>query len=494
MSSQRHSLPPGSLAALLAVLILLMSRGLPQAYSYWHDELFSIGAASAATWGDLFRDWILPDTHPPFHLVLLRAWVALAGPGEIGTRLLSLVPASMALLAIAWFSRGGGSVRQFVAVTFLGTSPLFVRHAQEVRPYAWGVFLTVLAIGTMTRLLRDTPSRSLRHGFWASVLLLSLTHYFGLIFGCVLVVLDLLGPARCVGGRRSGLGLLALMMVWPVLHAAMGMGVDRTDWIDSTPLLDVWNSAIQGAFPAASVAAPLVLLLGGLAWARRRGWLGRRNTTPIPWTRLRASPAAIEARRLLVQMLVFVVVVCLLDLRKPLSVERYFFVLLAPLALVLGDLAQVIAEFGSRSARRGMALVVAVILAMHLGHSQEVLAARIRPAENFKALAAFLAGEGVCEAGCSSESARKPRLRPYFDAIDLRRVRTRDGDPGGGQQPLPFVGLHGEQELIPPLLRSHPEASCWEPLQSDRGSTYVILPKSAPQPPGFYRLRPCQWE
>jgi hypothetical protein len=494
MSTSRQSLPPWSLATLLGLLILLMSRGLLRGYSYWHDELFSIGAASAPSWTVLFRDWIIPDTHPPLHLVLLKVWVALAGPGELGTRLLSLLPAGLALVAMALFTTGGGRVRQFTAITFLGTSPLFVRQAQDVRPYAWGVLLAVLVIGTLVRSERGGPSAALRQGFRGSVLLLSLTHYFGLLFGLVVVGLDLLGSRRLVGGRAAGLGLLAAMLAWPVAHATLGLGLDRTDWIDSTPVLDVLNNAIQGVFPAASVALPLVLVLALMAWLLKRGRDTGGHGGPIAWARLRRSPAAVELRLLLRQVLVFLLVVVALDLRKPVSVERYFFVLLPSVALLLGDVAQLTADFGGRSARRAGGLVLTVILTMHLIHSQEVLTARIRPTENYKALATFLAREGVCGPGCWSESARKSRLRPYFDAIDVRRAGKGDGDASRGKAPLPFVGLHGEQKLIGPMLRGHPGASCWEPVQSDRGSTYVILPADAREPPGRYELRHCVTE
>ncbi len=113
------------LLATLISLALLSSRGLFRAYSYWHDELFTIGAASVDSWADLFKIWIFPDTHPPFHLVLLKAWISLFGSGEISTRLLSLIPAWLSLIAMAVATRSGGFTRQLISILFLGTSPLF---------------------------------------------------------------------------------------------------------------------------------------------------------------------------------------------------------------------------------------------------------------------------------------------------------------------------------------------------------------------------------
>lgn len=488
MVAGNRSLPPAALVALLGFLILLMGRGLLSGYSYWHDELFSIGAASAPSWIVLFRDWVLPDTHPPLHLLLLRAWVSLAGPDEIGSRLLSFLPACLALAAMARLTRGDGAVRQFVALSFLGTSPLLAGQAQEVRPYAWGVLFAVLATGAMARMLRRKASPTLHHCLRISLLLLSLTHYFGLLYGLVLVGIDLWRGGRCLGGRPAGLVLLSAMAAWPLLHARLGLGVGRTAWIDSTPLLDIASAAINGAFPAAPAVLALLTLLLLLALVRRRGgWPPAR----LLWARLLTHPEAREARWLILQMLVFLVLVALLDLRKPLSVERYFFVLLAPLALLLGDLTQRIADHGGRDLIKAAALILALLFTMHLIHSQEVLTARIRPSENYKDLAAYLTREKICESGCFSESGRRKRLRPYFDAIDLRRVPRR-GAPNKATTPLPFVGLHGEQKLIAPLLSRHLGSSCWQPVQSDATSTYVILPAGASPPAPSSGMRSCE--
>ncbi len=67
---------------------------------------------------------------------------------------------------------------------------------------AWGLFLTVEMIGTLTLRLRDFPTGSLRYGFRASVPLLSFTHSFGLLFGCVAVALP--RPAAACAPERSG--------------------------------------------------------------------------------------------------------------------------------------------------------------------------------------------------------------------------------------------------------------------------------------------------
>jgi mannosyltransferase len=485
---------------LLAVLIglgLLCSRGLLRAYSYWHDELFSIGAANATSWRSLFEDWILPDTHPPLHLVLLKAWVSLFGSGEIPSRLLSLIPAWLSLGAMAWSTRDGGFTRQLIAVLFLGTSPLFSLYSQEVRPYAWALLFATTSVGTMTLLWRSRikttsasapTTRWLRLGFALSLLLLSLTHYFGLLYALTLVAFDLLAGSPCLGGRHRGVALMASLFIWPLVHGLFGGGAGRTEWIESQPVIGVIKAAANGVFPAFTAALALALIATLIVVLAERK---RAESGAEPLGRNRAiDPHFKEAMGLLTGMASFMGLICAIDLIKPLAVERYFIVLLPPLALALADGGQWLIQSGSVQTRRATLLVLIVIIGMHLWHSQEVLAAKIYPQENYRELANFLQSQHLCNQGCTSTSAKKSRLKPYFDSIPLIRFDP-EKDGGFEKSRLPFIGLHGEQKLVRPLLKAHPGATCWEPSQYSRSSTFVVLQNDPKRQPQLFGLQKC---
>ena len=71
LSAPAHLTTPGSrwlqpvLTGLLILFCLAMAgRGLGNPYSYWSDEIWSVGASSTG-WGGLMRDWLIPKTHPP---------------------------------------------------------------------------------------------------------------------------------------------------------------------------------------------------------------------------------------------------------------------------------------------------------------------------------------------------------------------------------------------------------------------------------------------
>ncbi|MCP9885699.1 hypothetical protein KBY97_11275 [Synechococcus sp. ATX 2A4] len=289
-----------------------------------------------------------------------------------------------------------------------------------------------------------------------------------------------------LGRRRWGLALLPALLAWPLLHALVGgAGGGRTNWIVSQPFIGVIMTAMNGVFPAFSVALALIvlaLLIGVIGGRQRSSGEGLHPLDVVRSSR--------EAWLLLSGAAAFLMLICLIDLIKPLAVERYFIVLLPCLALALGDVGQGLIGSGSPKIRRATIFVLTVILSMHLWHSQEVISAKAYPLQNYKALSRFIGDSGICSQGCASVSAKKSRLKPYFNAIHLVRV-----DPDKAENlsaiMLPFVGLHGEQKFIQPLLEAHPGASCWEPRQFTSSSTFVVIGADAQVRPKSYGLREC---
>jgi len=202
-------------------------------------------------------------------------------------------------------------------------------YAQGVRPYAWTLLFATTAVTTMTLLWRSQrPGLAIRPSklhrprlvFGLSLLLLSLSHYFGLFYAATLIALDLCSGAPCLGRRRNGLLLLVSLTAWPLLHGLFGGGGGRTAWIEPQPVVGGIKAAFNGVFPAFSVALALALMTT-LAWA-----LGERKRQQSRPSRLhqelRCDPNSKEALKLLAGAATFLGLICLIDLIKPLSVER----------------------------------------------------------------------------------------------------------------------------------------------------------------------------
>jgi uncharacterized membrane protein len=157
-----HVLPgPGALWAVMLLGLVLRAYGL-LAQSLWLDEAMSLYWASLPAGEVLARLMALSgDPHPPLYYLLLKAWIAALGDGEIAVKALS-VAAGLALIPLTYglgqrlFGRRTG----LLAALLASSSPLLVWYAQEVRMYSLLAALTLAAALCLWQAL-DT-----RRGLW----------------------------------------------------------------------------------------------------------------------------------------------------------------------------------------------------------------------------------------------------------------------------------------------------------------------------------------
>jgi uncharacterized membrane protein len=159
-------------ALLLALGLRLWGLG---RQSLWLDEAFSVYVARADL-ASILRAKL--DLHPPFYLLLLHGWMAVAGQGEFAVRLLSLVfdVGTVGLIYVLG-RRVFSPTMGLLAAFLLAVSPFHVYFAQEARSYALLCFLVLLSTILFLRALASN-----RWADWASfgaVSLLALyTHYY----------------------------------------------------------------------------------------------------------------------------------------------------------------------------------------------------------------------------------------------------------------------------------------------------------------------------
>ncbi len=490
--------PPRRL--LTAVLILcclgVAGKGLTTAYSYWSDEIWSV-AASSADWGVLFRGWLIPDTHPPLYQVLLKFWIGVFGSGETATRSLSFLIAALGLVAAALGSSGRGSGRRLATVAFLGTSPSFLFYAQETRSYALSLTLSTLMLGTAL-LLRQRPERheaALRWGFRLASVLLSLTHYFSLLF--VLVVLAVsAADGRVLRRRRDAAVLGLLLLVPPLAHglaSSIGAKFERIDWIEVTPITGTLEQFSRGLLPLLDLRQGQLAQLGLIALVVAfccafGSWRNLRRFLVEPTHHL--PPALGEARYLLLVIGLFLALLLVIDPIKPLSQARYTIVVLPAVAYLVGTGWELSARLGPFR-HRALAVLLATVLLLQLRIGQRLLAEKQTPLENYRAMAAFVNSTDVCEGGCWSTGWRTDALMgTYFRPGQLRDLEERDpAAPAPLQQPL--LGFHGSRERMVELGGANPQLACWEAPGAWQFSAFILLPRTIQVQPARHGLRPC---
>ena len=493
-------------ALLILFFVLAASRSLGGNSSYWSDELWSV-SASRADWGVLLRDWLIPDTHPPLYQTLLKLWIGLTGSGEMATRSLSLLMAGLALVATALFTTGREAGSRLVSVAFLGTSPAFLFYALESRSYATSLALSAVMLGAALELrqrrltgssnsaLARWSDPALRALFSGACLLLSLTHYFSLLF--VLVVVGL----GCAEGlilrrRREVLPLLLALLAWPVAHlltSSFSNKLQRLDWIQVTPISGTFTEFTNGTLPllAPGRAEQELLLLIALgvvvALVFVVSVVRRRHHSVAPAA---PSPALGEARFLLLSIGVFLGLMLPIDLIKPLSQARYYIVLLPAVAYLFGNGWELSRRLG-HGQRLALASLLAVWLLLQWQLGQRELAEKRVPLQNYRLMASFVERSGICDGGCRSHGWRLDALSPlYFRPGQLRPMPDGWRDSG---EPLerPFLGFQLAPDDLPVLRAANPNLACWKAPGAWRSSPFILLPRTSPVQPARHGLRPC---
>ncbi len=190
----------------------LLSTGLRfhalAAQGLWSDELFSVSIITQVGQGlpwyhyepRLFPDlrladspltWKAGENSPPLFELLLWLWTRLFGESDFAVRSLSALLGSLApvvLCAGLWRPLGGFAAG--AVALLLALSPSAVAYAQETRGYALLLLLACWATVRLVRhaLLHGAGERNARFAVDVVLyVLLSYTHYTGLLLACALV-------------------------------------------------------------------------------------------------------------------------------------------------------------------------------------------------------------------------------------------------------------------------------------------------------------------
>ena len=97
----------------------------------------------------------------PLYALLLRAWVGLAGHGDVAIRLPSVIAGTLAIPAAAWLAREVDGRRRVavLAAAFVALSPYALEFSQEAAPYMLAALLTTLALAAGWRWRRHGQVR-----------------------------------------------------------------------------------------------------------------------------------------------------------------------------------------------------------------------------------------------------------------------------------------------------------------------------------------------
>ena len=475
-------------------LIALASRGLVSAYSYWSDEAFTVATVNL-DWLSMFRDWMIPDTAPPLYSVVLKIWVSVFGSSEITTRAFSLLCVSISLVVLALASWKKGLVAFYASILFLGTAPFFSRYGQESRNYGLVLLLASVSVSLLLNALY-VPDQSRESGdrwlpwFRLSLLALSLSHYFALVYAFSLLfskaVFQLCRACYSRKDLEIDLATSVVMLAWPVYHFGVAGNLSSSysafSWNQVYPISGTISNLISGLLPVAQGSFLLSLLTVVAAAA----------LFCFVYAYPKASnPIKLEIFFLLASSLAFVVLIAGIDCFKPLSTDRNFIVLAPAATLVIANSLQVASHFGNKLLFVCCGALFGYLLIQQYNISaNNLLGGKLVPYENYKSLSAIVFQSDLCERGkCFTYRTGTHVNRVYFASSRSAVVDIPVFPDKADVTSTYIMSRHGylgiKDRIIPPL-------TCYQPVQAWDMATVLLTSSSNQRLLEKGSIHPCQ--
>ena len=200
----------------MAYLLGKSVPGLVKQYSFWFDEIYTVGFIQDS-WREMFSEWIIQDVHPPLYFILAKLWSYGFGITELSLRALSLLwsAATVILLWKYWEKR-----KNFARISLLAlfiSNPFFLFYSQEARSYSMLMFLSLAVLLLSLKLRKEIGRQKNLALYYILILCTSLTHYFGLMYAFVILLIDLI-EARVQLRRYKTVLALIVISLWPIIH------------------------------------------------------------------------------------------------------------------------------------------------------------------------------------------------------------------------------------------------------------------------------------
>ncbi|HZR26601.1 MAG TPA: glycosyltransferase family 39 protein [Vicinamibacterales bacterium] len=181
----------------------------------WYDELWTVVGASSRSFVDLYRDWMLGDSHPPGFFLFYFAWLRIVPATEFWARLPSAVAGVLTVGYLLW-----GTARvltrdeRLVSATLASLSYVYVFYALSVKQYsALLLFTTIATVQYLEIVTARQVTRRNTIVLGLTVVALAYVNYFGLVYVAILVALLLRAMWTVAAARRRLAQLVAVSLI-----------------------------------------------------------------------------------------------------------------------------------------------------------------------------------------------------------------------------------------------------------------------------------------
>lgn len=205
----RHPAPPerallAAFAAVIAFGCALRFWRLPE-LGFWYDELWAVVGANDRPLAEIYREWVLGDSHPPGFFLANFFWFKLAPATEFWARLPHALAAVGTVLFLLTAARPVLSRDERVmTAALLSLSYLAIYYGFEVKQYSWVLlFATIGTIAYLQIVGQQTVTRRNAILLGASVVAMSWLDYFATGYGGLLFLMLFVTFRNEPAARRS---------------------------------------------------------------------------------------------------------------------------------------------------------------------------------------------------------------------------------------------------------------------------------------------------
>jgi mannosyltransferase len=322
--------------ALALFLIILFCAALRfyhlGAASLWSDEIFSRYYANLFGLHYLLTDGLSRETNPPTYYLLLQGWIALWGSSEAALRSLSALASILCVPVTYLLGREfGGKPRALAAALLCALCPMSVYFAQEARVYALLMLASAVALWAAAMFQRDARSGKAVWWYLSSATLCLYLHVTGLLFvaactGAVWLTLrSKEGSARRARSKWLALNGLVLLLALPYyVHV---FAASQTGVINYMPAAGIHQLVYCFSLVVAGVVTPY-------PWP---AFLLAAATCIALVVSLWLNPPSSRASVTLIGIpCLFVVLMLVLSIRRPILLPRTLVFLVVPLCVLAG--------------------------------------------------------------------------------------------------------------------------------------------------------------
>ena len=218
-ANKRISLGYASLGICITYATIVSASGILESYSFWIDELYTV-LFTTGDWDSFWLEFILPDTHPPLYFAVAKIWSQTFGLSEISLRSLSFGFSLITIFAIWYRWLKTRRISFIVMMLLVVSSPSFLYYSQEARSYSALILTsTCLFLNASEQRQKKCANKTISTNVIFCLLCIgnSLVHYFGLIFSCVILLIEVF-ENKIFEHRRITAMCFAGTLAWPFFH------------------------------------------------------------------------------------------------------------------------------------------------------------------------------------------------------------------------------------------------------------------------------------